>query len=240
MILKKFSIFQKKQNFNSIGGYIEKLIGSNERLLKIASDYINISNNMINEVDTLDHFGANQLLDSILEFKNEEINKTQDIVGGRNIFKSFLKLITSLGLKEVKINWDKCPKKYLFYIQYENIDSIILKSIINNRFKSLEHLSNKLDYTKNECHLYYGLTLDMNFEYGIISESEKNLGSFKFTKSNFNWLLVLDSLSFLNFKKDLIHFTYEHIILFINGFITALRSLGPSVHIPHMPKHSYR
>ena len=233
MILRKFSLFKENQKYNSIGEYIEELVGQNEYLLMIVSNYLDTKDTDIrlaNAINTLDHFEANQLLDRVLKVKSKGedikdsevsgyVTVTENIdsevaIGGKNIFKSFLKLITSLGLKEIQIDWNKCPKNYLFYIHYENIDSIVLKSVINNRFKSLEHISDKLDYTKNECHLYYGLTLDMNFEYGIISETDKNLGKFKVNKSNFNWLLALDSLSFLSFKKHLVHFTFDHLLLF--------------------------
>jgi len=233
MILRKFSLFKENQKYNSIGEYIEELVGDDEYLLMLVSNYLDNKDTDIrlaNAINTLDHFEANQLLDRILKVKSkgedekdaevaglveisEKIN-SEVVVGGKNIFKSFLKLITSLGLKEIEVDWNKCPKNYLFYIHYENVDSIILKSVINSRFKSLEHISDKLDYTKNECHLYYGLNTDMNFEYGIISETNKNLGVFKVNKSNFDWLLTVDSLSFLNFKKHLVHFTYDHILLF--------------------------
>ena len=233
MILRKFSLFKENQKYNSIGEQIEDLVGDDKYLLMVVSNYLDNKDTdvrLANAVNTLDHFEANQLLDRVLKIKSmgEEIkdpevlgyvkvteNMDADVaVGGKNIFKSFLKLITSLGLKEIQIDWNKCPKNYLFYIHYENIDSIVLKSVINSRFKSLAHISDKLDYTKNECHLYYGLNTDMIFEYGIISEATKNLGVFKVNKSNFDWLLTLDSLSFLNFKKHLVHFTYEHILLF--------------------------
>ena len=233
MILRKFSLFKENKKHNSIGEYIEELVGDDKYLLMLASNYLNNKDTNIrlaNAINTLNHFEANQLLDRILKVKlkgedkksaevegfikiSEKIDN-EVVTGGKNIFKSFLKLITSLGLKEIEINWNKCPKNYLFYISYENIDSIVLKSVINSRFKSLEHISDKLDYTKNECHLYYGLNTDMNFEYGIISETSKNLGVFKVTKPNFDWLLTLDSLSFLNFKKHLVYFTFEHLLLF--------------------------
>ena len=233
MILRKFSLFKENQKYNSIGEQIEDLVGDDEYLLMVVSNYLDNKDTdvrLANAVNTLDHFEANQLLDRVLKVKSkgEDIkdpevlgyvkvteNMDADVaVGGKNIFKSFLKLITSLGLKEIQIDWNKCPKNYLFYIHYENIDSIVLKSVINSRFKSLAHISDKLDYTKNECHLYYGLNTDMIFEYGIISETNKNLGVFKVNKSNFDWLLTLDSLSFLNFKKHLVHFTFDHILLF--------------------------
>lgn len=233
MILKNFSIFKENKKYNSIGEHIESIIKDDKYLLMIASNYLNNKDTNIrlaNAINTLDHFKATELLNTILNAKSKgenldsikedkfaEISEKIDyevVSGGKNIFKSFLKLITSLGLKEIEINWNKCPKNYLFYIQYENIDSIVLKSVINSRFKSLEHISNDLDYTKNECHLYYGINTDMNFEYGIISQESKNLGLFKVNKSNFDWLLTLDSLSFLNFKKHLVHFTYDHILLF--------------------------
>ena len=233
MILRKFSLFKENQKYNSIGEQIEDLVGDDEYLLMVVSNYLDNKDTdvrLANAVNTLDHFEANQLLDRVLKVKSkgEDIkdpevlgyvkvteNMDADVaVGGKNIFKSFLKLITSLGLKEIQIDWNKCPKNYLFYIHYENIDSIVLKSVINSRFKSLAHISDKLYYTKNECHLYYGLNTDMIFEYGIISETNKNLGVFKVNKSNFDWLLTLDSLSFLNFKKHLVHFTFDHILLF--------------------------
>jgi hypothetical protein len=233
MILRKFSLFKENQKYNSIGEQIEDLVKDDEYLLMLVSNYLDSKDTdvrLANAVNTLDHFEANQLLNRILKVKSKGedvkdpevlgyVKVTENIdaevvVGGKSIFKSFLKLITSLGLKEIQVDWKKCPKNYLFYIHYENIDSIVLKSVINSRFKSLSHISDKLDYTKNECHLYYGLNTDMIFEYGIISETNKNLGLFKVNKSNFDWLLTLDSLSFLNFKKHLVHFTFDHILLF--------------------------
>ena len=145
MILRKFSLFKENQKYNSIGEYIEELVGQNEYLLMIVSNYLDTKDTDIrlaNAINTLDHFEANQLLDRVLKVKSKGedikdsevsgyVTVTENIdsevaIGGKNIFKSFLKLITSLGLKEIQIDWNKCPKNYLFYIHYENIDSIVL------------------------------------------------------------------------------------------------------------------
>ena len=137
MILRKFSLFKENQKYNSIGEQIEDLVGDDEYLLMVVSNYLDNKDTdvrLANAVNTLDHFEANQLLDRVLKVKSkgEDIkdpevlgyvkvteNMDADVaVGGKNIFKSFLKLITSLGLKEIQIDWNKCPKNYLFYIHY--------------------------------------------------------------------------------------------------------------------------
>ena len=72
MILRKFSLFKENQKYNSIGEQIEDLVGDDEYLLMVVSNYLDNKDTdvrLANAVNTLDHFEANQLLDRVLKVK---------------------------------------------------------------------------------------------------------------------------------------------------------------------------
>jgi hypothetical protein len=123
---------------------------------------------------------------------------------GKNLFKDYLKVFTALGLKDTKPNYQNSPDEFLTYFISIPVQTNNVKSIMS-RFQQFHQYINSIDYNYNECQLYYGIKCDMMFEYGIKSEENKIVfGQFPVTKSNFRWLILLDSPSASNLKKEII------------------------------------
>jgi hypothetical protein len=143
---------------------------------------------------------------------DDDIIKESDItIYGKGIFSSFLKVLTSLGQKEIEPNWEKCPNDFLIYYYYPNLKTELVKNIFN-RFKSLNRYVDYLNYQNNELNLYCGIRCDGNFEYGIKYEESIKLGVFKLTSSAIKWICQLDSKSADSLKKEIINLKHNDII----------------------------
>lgn len=148
------------------------------------------------------------MLKSYSNFINEA-NETM----GKNLFKDYLKVFTALGLKDTKCDYQMSPGEFLTYFISIPVQTHNVKSIMS-RFNQFDQYINALDYQFNECHLYFGIKCDMMFEYGIKSEESKVVfGQFPVTKSNFRWLVLLDSPSAANLKKEIISFNPDKLNL---------------------------
>lgn len=158
--------------------------------------------------------------------------ESDEIIGGKTIFVSFLKAITALGRK----NMNKIDNKdYLFIFKSDLIDVDQLKSIFY-RFKSLTMFVKIIEKFSNCC-LYYGIKSNLSFEYGF-STVDKYLpiGQFKLTKSNLNWLKVLPSPSTDVLKRNIISLDINDVVLFskINSSISTFdlkfeKFTGPNI-----------
>lgn len=234
-MIKKFNQFILEKNefngFSNIGEYIEHLANNDEYALNIISHYtqeIDPSIKLSNAINLLDNNTQKFILKSILDYKSKDekeedpeviaytsdnLIESTETLGGKNIFKCFLKIITALGQKDMKINWQNTPKDFIFYFLSNLIKVDDLKSV-SSRYQYFDDFTNKIDYTNNDCKLFYGFRDNMTFEYGIITENEKIVtGQFKITKAILNWLMTLDSPSSINIKKELVSLNYNKIIL---------------------------
>ena len=136
------------------------------------------------------------------------LESIDNLIYGKNIFKSFLKINTSLGFKDIKPNWKEIPEDFLIF--YKSPKSSDIVNIIS-RFKSLNVYSNKLD---RDFSIFYGIKLNMMFEYGFIDDNSKIIvGQFKITSSNLKWILFLNSPSISSFKRELINLDVNKILL---------------------------
>jgi hypothetical protein len=132
-------------------------------------------------------------------------------VAGKGIFSSFLKSLTALGLKESNPNWQNCPEDFLLYYSFLNIDSEAVKQIFS-RFKSLSRYLHLVDYQHNTLGLYFGVTINGQFEYGIQYDSRFPIGQFRLSQSVIKWLLSIESKSAQSIKKELVNLTYTDLI----------------------------
>jgi len=132
------------------------------------------------------------------------LNENQQSLAGKNVFTSFLKVLTSLQLKESNPDWENTPDNFLIYYRYNDVESAKYKSIIQSRFRSLSLYNNLIDYNETKCNLYYGIKTDMTFEYGYFTDEHKPIGAFKLSRSNVNWLSMLSSPSAASLKKEII------------------------------------
>ena len=223
----KFEDIEKE--YHSIGEYIESVCKGNDYLLSIISHYISDVDtdiNISNAVNLLEDFDRKQLFYRVYNYINngEEKEKDPEIMAnivfesanlkaGKNVFLSFLKCLTALGLKSI----DKVktpPQGYLFYYTSKDINVGSLKSIFN-RYKSLSMLIDKIEYIHNTSDIFYGIKNDLTFEYGFCTDGNIiPIGDFKITKGILNWLLLLQSPSAMSLKRDLVHLDINKLILF--------------------------
>jgi hypothetical protein len=224
LLESKFEEYKKE--YNSIGEWIESVANKDEYLLPIISNYINdvdVTVRISNAINLLGDFDQKQLFYRVYNYLNNGekekdssimanvLIENNEIMGGKNIFKSFLKSLTALGLSKSISKYD-CDG-YLLYYMVKDVDVTKIK-LIFNRFKSLSLLTNSIDYTFNSCGLYFGLKTNLTFDYGFMCDSNITIGSFKFNKSTLNWLLLLNSPSSLSLKKDLLDIDMNKIIIF--------------------------
>lgn len=243
MRVKKFIEFVKENLQNqSIGEWIESVVKDDEYMLNLISQYtqeIEPSVRLANAIDILPEFEKNELYQKIKDHL-DGIEQSQDIdviasvdsseilenlQAGKNVFKSFLKLITALGLKEHQPDWNKTPDVFLIYFLFENVDVEKFK-LIAQRFKSIQMFVDSMDYTSNVCDLYFGIKTDMTFEYGIKSDVFIPIGNFKVNKSSYNWLMLLNSVSAAPLKRQLVDLDLDKILLF-SKIKTSMQSYQP-------------
>ena len=141
----------------------------------------------------------------------EPVLESELAMAGKGIFHSFLKSLTALGQKEKDLNFEKCPADFLLFGLFENLDAAIVKEVFE-RFRSLSHYLDLIDYGKNEVSLYFGIRCDGNLEYGVSYETRFPIGSFRISKSAIKWLNELPSKSLFSLKKELVNLSYEDII----------------------------
>ena len=210
-----------KSKYHTVGEYVEKLAENDEYALNIIAQHtkdIDSDIRIANAINTLDDETQSLIVKLIEDHKNgTEDHKDAEVIsytdanvlesngtGGKNLFKCYLKVFTALGLKDTKINWEKTPDDFLMFFISDSIDIANVKMIMS-RYRQFDMTINSIDYKHNECQLYYGIKCDGSIQYGIKTE-EQNLvvGQFKISKGIFNWLLVLNSPSASNIKKELI------------------------------------
>jgi hypothetical protein len=232
MKIKKYNQFIKENvSEKSVGEWIESVAKDDDYLMNIISQYtqdIDPTVRLANAINVLNKSQQEELekkvrdyIDGVDQPQDVEVSANVDSgelmesvqVAGKNIFKSFLKVITALGLKEHTPDWNKTPDSFLIYFLFENVDVAKLKMVLN-RFKSLASYSESIDYTQNLCHLYFGIKTDMTFEYGFKTDVESPVGKFSLNKSNFNWILLLDSPSAAPLKRQMIDLDINKILLF--------------------------
>lgn len=232
-MINKYKLFiteskfdEYKKEYHSIGEWIEEVSKGDDYLHSIISNYIHDVDtdvNIANAVNLLKDFDLKQLFYRIYNYiNNGEEDKDVEIManveitensefGGKNVFQSFLKSLTALGLKESFVSEPR-SNFFLFY-HSKNISVLKLKTVFN-RFRSLSMFIGRINYDLNECDVYYGIKQDMIFEYGFICNNEESkIGSFKINKSTLKSLLLLQSHSALPLKRDILSLDFSDLVL---------------------------
>ena len=139
----------------------------------------------------------------VIAYTSANLNESFDVVAGKKVFQCFLKVITALGQKEISYNSEKTPKDFLFYFETNLLSVEDVKSVMS-RYDFFDKFINNIDYTFNNCNLYYGIKLDGKFEYGIRTEDQSIvIGSFKLTNGVLKYFLTLSSPSVRGLKKQI-------------------------------------
>ena len=143
-----------------------------------------------------------------------EFNEANEIMAGKNLFKCYLKVFSALGLKDTKPNWETTPESFLISFKTNLIDVNTIKSVMS-RYRQFDNFINEINYTHNDCQLYFGIKCDLTLEYGMGTEDQViPIGKFKLTKGILNWILTLDSPSAINLKRELVHLDINKLSLF--------------------------
>lgn len=227
-MIKKYSELIIEEN--SIGSWIESVSKDDEYLLSIISHYtkdIDPKIRIANAINTLNEDQKKELLNKVKSHLSNEI-ESQDIditthvdinvnesldMGGKNIFKSFLKIISALGIRKTAVEWDIVPEEYLIYYKWDNINCEKLRSIIQ-RFRSVTNFMYNIEEDASECSVYYGIKTDLTFDYGFITSKKIVIGQFRLTSGNFKWMLLLDSPSISSLKKEVVDMDIKNISLY--------------------------
>ena len=230
MIIKRYLQFINEDENTSLGQWISSLI-EDEYVRNIVARYtqeIDPSIDLENAINLLDKRTQLEIKEQIEEYLQKGIEEKQpDIltstdteqlweseitVAGKGMFASFLKSLTALGQKDCLPNWEKTSNDFLFYYNFSNLQSEIVKSVFM-RFKSLSRYLDLVDYQQNEVSLYFGIKCDGNFEYGICYDNLLPIGQFKLNQSVIKWILSLESKSAFSLKKELVNLTYSDILI---------------------------
>lgn len=217
----------------SIGEWIEDSSRGNDYLLNIISNYtqeIDPTIRLANAINLLSLDKQKFLLSEVKEYlkmgeqdgkevdliayTSMDLNESNGSMGGKSLFKSFLKIITALGQKEsVTIDWEKTPENYLMVFKTQILNILEVKSVMT-RYEFFNNYVSQIDYTQNDCKLYYGIGIDLTFEYGLICDGQKLIfGVFKLTKGIINWLMSLESHSMTSLKKNLVSLGYDRLAM---------------------------
>lgn len=211
---------QKFRGFPSIGDFVKNHI-SDEYVLSMVNFYISDIDHTVNissAVNTLDQITLDYLYKKICAYLDgnesevpEDVNEST-IVAGKNIFKSFLRMLSALGLKENKPDWENTPSDFLIYYQFDSLKFDDVKAMMS-RFKSLVPFIERLEQNDAQK-LYFGINENMEFEYGILVEEHNYIGKFKMNKSNFNWLITQDTSASSSLKRELVDLSIDKMTLF--------------------------
>lgn len=140
----------------------------------------------------------------------QPITETEISKAGKNIFNTFTKIITALGLKD-NDPYDPCPGNFLIFYYFENIDG----QNLNNLFQRYRSLSLYTEYiNKDQVDLYFGVRSDGYIEYGISYEDNEivyKIGEFRINETSLKWLLLLKTKSINSLKKYIIDLTGKNI-----------------------------
>ena len=99
----------------TIGEKVEKLALKNKDILELIQPFIGNTNPSVrisNTINSLDNEKKDSIKKILDNYSNE--NK-EELQAGKNVFQTFLKIITSLGLKDIKPSWSNLPDNYLLF-----------------------------------------------------------------------------------------------------------------------------
>jgi hypothetical protein len=160
--------------------------------------------------------------------KEENTHETPKL--GKYVFNSFLKIITALGLKDIKPNWYNTPDDFLLFFEYESDYQNISDKF--SRFASLQPFVNEIPQTNTK--LYYGIKLDSNFSFGFYDDKIIEIGNFNLNKNNLNYLLLIPSASAAHLKRELAYITNQNL-----KYISLLTKYIKNFHIGNTDERKF-
>lgn len=201
----------------SLGRWLEERISDDPYLRQVTSPFltgIDPTIRLANAIDMLSDFDKQQVFDAVVRKmkKTNESSQSQaqaQAQGGKNVLKSFLKCITSLGLS--KVNKVSKPGFIIYYETHECAEDLVTQSV--SRFRSLMTI-----YTPRQgatVRMYFGIDSTLTLTYGVCDPSGQTvLGGFALTKGSFAWLQTLRSLTSAQLKADLFDLHWDDMLLF--------------------------
>lgn len=227
-MLKKYMQFVREDlskieyQHHSLGEWVEDLCLGNKEILELIKPYIDDTNPSVrisNAINVLDMSGKNSVYKIITDYLNDTGRKTdirtfvnltnesnsEDLSVGKNVFVTFLKVITSLGLTDIKPKCDSIPDDFLLFFEYQSDHNTLSERLL--RFPSLSYFVAKLP--ENNPKLYYGIKNDMKFSFGFIGEKLMQIGSFTMNKAALNYLQLLDSKAAAHLKRELAYISVD-------------------------------
>ena len=247
--ISESSIDEIESKYHSIGEYITSVASNNEYLMgTIISRYtkdIDPQIELPNAINLLSDSDKQSLIDQVENYLNgTEVQKSPKIdtsiniddvynesvqVGGKSLLVTFMKCLTALGQKNNKPDQELTPNDFIVFYDFRNIDSKMARGVFD-RFRSLSHYAELIDYDKNVIDLYFGIKCSGVFEYGVRGKDGlRPIGWFKLNQSGINSITRLNSLSAESIKKELVNLTPKDIVLL--GIIkTEMLKFNPGYH----------
>jgi hypothetical protein len=213
----KESISDIETQHHSLGEWIEELCLQNKEILELLRPYLDNSSPSVriaNTINVLDDYGKKSVYKIVSDYLNETSREgdvrtfvdytnesISDLKAGKNVFITFLRLITALGHKDTKPTWDSIPDNFLLYFEFKTDYQSAYDKI--SRFPSLSMFMHSLP--ENEPLLYFGIKNDLFFEFGFREKDNEtiSIGSFKLNNASFKFLQTVNSASAVHLKREL-------------------------------------
>lgn len=271
----KENISDIESKYHSLGEWVENLCEQNKEILELVRPYLEDTNptvrisNTINVLETTDKKSVYKIVTDYLNgtgrktdirtfvdmtneseaqfFKKEKEDKTE-LNAGKNVFTSFLKVITALGLKDIKPNWDNIPDDFLLFFEYKSDRNNIIERM--QRFTSLSMFIERVP--QNNPRLYFGIKNNLTFSFGFYQDDETSptssishepnhtnkivqIGSFSMNRSAIKYLQLLESAAAAHLKRELAYLNPDNLKI-ICGISKHMKTFHPG----NTEKRSFR
>jgi len=170
MIVKRYSEFVN-ENIQDLGAKIESMYDNDDYVKNIVNRFIGeipSDVRLSNAVNMLDDKIQKEITRLLDEYQSKGIEDKEPVVsfstdleplteseitqGGKGAFTSFLKVMTALGQKDVRPDFEGCPQEFILFYPSTTIETSTAKSVIG-RYRSLARFVEDVDYTQNELRL---------------------------------------------------------------------------------------
>jgi len=239
----KETISDVETKHHSLGECVEDLANRNKEILELIKPYLEETNptvrisNTINVLDKpakasvykivtdyLNHTGKETSIRTFVDLTNEDLiieSDASELKAGKNVFTTFLKVITSLGLKDTPANWTNIPDDFILYFEYAS-----KYEDLTSRMSRFPSLSKFIDKVPQDPKLFFGIKTDLTFHFGFKEGKIISIGSFKINKAALNSLQLLDSPSAAHLKRELAYLSNDK-IKFMIAIYNHMRKFHP-------------
>lgn len=211
-----------KTKWDSVGKYVDYIgnyYNNDERFKQIVGEFLPHDNaNLVVSVNKLVPLDQQKLVKKLKSelMLSEDYHSAEEfkqdikqyVTASKWGFNSFLKVLSALGIEELKNDTSTYTDFYLYYTQHD-IDYKKL-IVVLERFKSLQWAKTLLtdadDSTKYG--IYFGIINDL-FEYGIvINDKNVMVGNFKMSNQNINYILEFKHKVTIDIRKELTNLSF--------------------------------